>query len=110
MLPDKEIGCHRTGFTRKCRELVTSGECKRFIQVDGRNPMSGEHVSRWDCVDNWMPLLMIDNTQQVRQTAAAIESFRNEMVHLNGVAAVQHAVLKRPCDEPLLLSHHDAAE
>jgi len=30
-----------------------------------------------------MPVLMIENSQQQRQTGAAVESFRNEMVKSN---------------------------
>jgi hypothetical protein len=33
----------------------------------------------------WMPMLTIENSQQQRQTGAAIESFRNEMVKANEV-------------------------
>ena len=83
MLPDKEIGCHRTAFTRKCREMVASGACGRWMQIAGNNPNTGEPVNRYDCVDNWTPLLLIENSQMQRQTGAAVESFRNEMVKLN---------------------------
>ncbi len=31
----------------------------------------------------WLPMLMIENSQQQRQTGAAVESFRNEMVKAN---------------------------
>jgi hypothetical protein len=33
----------------------------------------------------WMPMLMIENSQQQRGTSAAVESFRNEMVKNNEV-------------------------
>jgi hypothetical protein len=32
---------------------------------------------------SWLPILMIENAQQSRQTGAAVESFRNEMVESN---------------------------
>src|SRR3990167_9858227 len=83
MLPDKEIGCHLTGFKEKCHKLVSSGRCKRWIQVQGTNPNTGESINRYDCVDNWVPLLLIENSQMQRQTGAAVESFRNEMVRAN---------------------------
>ena len=82
-LPDKDIGCHRTGFEKKCRQLVCDGICNRWIEVMGMNPQSGEQIKHYDCVDNWMPTLMLENSQQQRQTAAAVESFRNEMVKMN---------------------------
>lgn len=34
-----------------------------------------------------MPMLMIENSQQQRQTGAAVESFRNEMVKANEASA-----------------------
>lgn len=33
----------------------------------------------------WLPVLMIENSQQQRHTGAAVESFRNEMVKANEV-------------------------
>lgn len=82
-IPPKEMMCHHTGFTKSCRDLVTSGKCRRWIQVMGTNPNTGEPVNRWDCVDNWTPMLLIENSQMQRQTGAAVESFRNVMVQLN---------------------------
>lgn len=82
-IPPKERKCHHTGFTKSCRALVTSGACPRWMQILGTNPNTGEEAQRWDCVDNWMPLLMIENSQMQRQTGAAVESFRNIMVQLN---------------------------
>jgi hypothetical protein len=80
MLPDKDIGCHHTGFTRKCRELVASGECNRWLQIQGQNPNTGEKVNQYNCIDNWTPMLLIENSQMQRQTGAAVESFRNEVI------------------------------
>ena len=57
--------------------------CKQYIPVRGVNPQTGEHVDKWDCVDVWIPLLLIENSQQQRQTGAAVESFRNEMTKAN---------------------------
>jgi len=31
----------------------------------------------------WLPVLLIENAQMSRQTGAAVESFRNEMVRAN---------------------------
>lgn len=82
-LPDKDIGCHRTGFEKKCRHLVSEGVCNRWIHVVGTDANTGATVDMHDCVDNWMPKLLIENSQQQRQTAAAVESFRNAMVEQN---------------------------
>jgi hypothetical protein len=62
-----------------CKQL----ECAWFIQIRGKNPNTGEDVDEWGCAQAWLPVLMIENSQQQRQTGAAVESFRNEMVKAN---------------------------
>ncbi|MGO4836635.1 hypothetical protein AB4144_30755, partial [Rhizobiaceae sp. 2RAB30] len=37
----------------------------------------------WNCTIAFLPLLLIENSGQQRQTGAAVESFRNEMVKAN---------------------------
>ena len=49
----------------------------------GKNPQTGQDVSEWNCAVAWLPMLLIEGSQQARQTGSAIESFRNEMVKLN---------------------------
>jgi len=44
------------------------------------NPNTGEPVDEWQCAINFVPFLMIENSQQQRQTGAAVESFRNESI------------------------------
>lgn len=55
-------------------------QCSWFTQVRGTNPNTGKEVDEWNCAVTWLPMLMIENSQQQRQTGAAVESFRNEMV------------------------------
>lgn len=83
MLPDKKIKCPYTGFSKTCFDGVTKHNCPKWIQITGANPNTGEQVNRHDCSDAWLPMLLIENSQQQRQTGAAVESFRNEMVRLN---------------------------
>jgi hypothetical protein len=65
-----------------CRGL----DCAWFIQVRGKNPNTGEDVDEWGCATAWQPILIIENSQQQRQTGAAIESFRNEVVKSNATS------------------------
>ena len=58
-------------------------DCAWFIQIRGTDPNTGEEVDDWGCSMAWMPMLLIENAQQSRQTGAAVESFRNEMVKSN---------------------------
>jgi hypothetical protein len=55
-------------------------KCEWFTQVRGQNPNTGEEVDEWGCAVTWLPMLLIENSQQQRQTGAAVESFRNETV------------------------------
>lgn len=55
------------------------------MQVRGKNPNTGEDADEWGCSMAWLPVLTIENSQQQRQTGAAVESFRNEMVKANEV-------------------------
>ena len=57
--------------------------CSWFTQIRGTNPSTGEPVDKWGCAVTWLPMLMIENSQQQRQTGAAVESFRNEMAKNN---------------------------
>lgn len=67
---------------------LIKGECKGlkcswFTQLRGKNPNTGADVDEWGCAIVWLPVLLIENSQQQRQTGAAVESFRNEMVRAN---------------------------
>lgn len=74
-------------------------KCAWWIQVRGHNPNTGEAMDHWGCAMSWMPVLLIENSQMQRQTGAAVESFRNEMVRGNEAShqlllAAQTGVLK----------------
>ena len=61
---------------KKCKEHG----CKFYVQVIGKDPQTGGDFNLWDCAVTWLPTLLIEGSQQTRQTGAAIESFRNEVV------------------------------
>ena len=56
-------------------------KCSWFTQIRGTHPQTGEQIDEWGCSVNWIPTLLLDNSQQQRQTGAAIESFRNETLN-----------------------------
>ena len=64
---------------KKCKEH----KCKFFVQIMGKNPNTGDDVNKFDCAVTWLPMLLIEGSQQTRQAGSAIESFRNEMIKLN---------------------------
>lgn len=77
--------CPLNGFN-ECRKL----DCAWFIQLRGSNPNTGEDVDEWGCAMAWQPILAVENSQMQRQTGAAVESLRNEIVaasHRRGALA-----------------------
>lgn len=77
---------------KKCKGL----ECSWFTKVEGYNINTGKQVDEWRCAVSFIPMLLIENAGMSRQTGAAVESFRNEMVKSNEdtrkafVAAIEH--------------------
>ena len=68
-------GTHCPLLNTECIQL----KCAWFTQVRGTNPNTGKEVDEWACAIAWLPVLLIENSQQQRQTGAAVESFRNEV-------------------------------
>lgn len=64
-------------------------DCMQWIQVMGTNPNTGQELNDFGCAVAWLPILLIEGSQQTRQAGAAIESFRNEMVSQNEVLLKQ---------------------
>ena len=74
---EQENWCPLIG--EECMKL----KCAWFTQIRGTNPQSGEEVDEWGCAVTLLPMLLIENSQQQRQTGAAVESARNESVRDN---------------------------
>jgi len=66
-------------------------DCAWFMHIRGQDPNTGEDLDDWGCAMAWMPKLLIENAIQSRQTGAAVESFRNEMVKENNILSVAAA-------------------
>jgi hypothetical protein len=62
-------------------------KCAWFTQVRGTNPNTGEELDKHACAIAWMPVLTIENSQQQRQTGAAVEGLRNQVNQGNQVIA-----------------------
>lgn len=75
-------------------------QCAWFTQMRGHNPNTGKEVDEWSCAVVWLPVLLIENSQQQRSTGAAVESFRNEMVKAN--ESSQQALLAMAAKQSVL--------
>ena len=55
-------------------------KCPMWQQFRGTDSNSGKEVDEWRCGLAMIPRLQIETSLHVRQTSAATESFRNEVV------------------------------
>jgi hypothetical protein len=87
--------------------------CRWYTHVLGVNPNDGATVNKQGCAMEFLPMLLVENAQQSRQTGAAVESFRNEMVNANGIVAIQQQILASaalaPPAEPKLIEGSSGA-
>jgi hypothetical protein len=98
-------------WRRECRKVCPT--CRWFKLVRGRNPNTGENVDTWDCAISFLPVLQIETSQCVRSSAAATESFRNEVVdRADRADAVQRALrlakVQQLIPPPLLIEGNGA--
>ncbi len=55
-------------------------KCKMMTQLRGKHPQTDEPIDEWDCAIKWLPVLLIESTQAAKESGAAVESLRNEIV------------------------------
>lgn len=58
-------------------------KCMWFTKIQGYDTNTGKEVDDYQCAISLLPMLLVENSGQQRQTGAAVESFRNEMVKAN---------------------------
>lgn len=62
-------------------------KCPWWTQLRGKNPNTGLPIDEWACAISFLPILLCESAQESRQTAAAVETFRNDMVKANETTA-----------------------
>lgn len=55
-------------------------KCKFWVHLRGKDPQSTQEIDQQDCAVSWLPILLIENAQFVRQTAAAVDDLKNQTV------------------------------
>lgn len=61
---------------KKCVE----NKCAWYCKLAGTNKNTGEAIEDWGCAVAWLPMLLIENANEARQTAASVDSLRNAAV------------------------------
>lgn len=54
--------------------------CKFWVHLRGKDPQSTQEVDEYSCAITWIPILLIENSQFVRQTAAAVDDLKNQTI------------------------------
>jgi hypothetical protein len=93
-LPDEKRCCHHTGFSKSCRKFVTSGACRRWVDLSFQNVKTGQVAEHYGCIDDMnFPLNQLALKKQ-DETTASIDELRNESKQREETAmAVQARVL-----------------
>ena len=69
-----------SNFCPLIKKKCIGAKCAWHTTIRGTNPNTGSEVDNPGCAVAFLPMLLIENSQQQRKTGAATESFRNEMV------------------------------
>lgn len=93
-IPDLKIMCHRTGFTKTCRECVVDHGCRLWkrVTLEG-HPETAKPVDHYDCADSLIDLYLKDMLRRQLQTTATVDKVANEV--RNGNDAVLNSTLLR---------------
>lgn len=52
-------------------------QCRMWTHVVGMDPQTGGHIDLWDCSLAWSPVLMVEQSNQIRQATASVDKTAN---------------------------------
>jgi hypothetical protein len=90
---------HRKDMSEVCHK------CPWWTRVMGKHPQTEEMIDDWRCAISWMPVMLVENAQMQRSTAAAVETFRNGVVEsvFQAVGVAAQAAQQRIMDQGRLV-------
>lgn len=88
MMPDKDIKCHLTGFTKRCYDMVDKHKCRKWVHFQGEHPQTKAVIDVWDCRDHMDHFMDIQIIQAIRQTTNTVNELRKEVDQTNAGAVV----------------------
>ncbi|MEZ0150123.1 MAG: hypothetical protein AB9Q19_12535 [Candidatus Reddybacter sp.] len=77
---------NKAKFCPLIKKPCIGSECMWAVQMRGTDPISGGDIDDEACAVTWLPMLLTENVKASHETAAATESFRNEMVAANSAS------------------------
>lgn len=64
-------------FCPLIKNVCARHQCAWFIKLVGMDPQTGQQVDKFGCAVSWLPMLLIENSNQQRQTAAGVDKVAN---------------------------------
>lgn len=59
-------------------------QCEFYIHMIGMDPQTGQPKDEWGCTFRWLPILLTENANQIRQAAASSDKVANEVAKHHG--------------------------
>lgn len=60
---------------KKCVEI----KCKFWTHLQGKNPQGEGVIDKFGCAIEFLPILLVENAQMIRQTAASTDKVANQV-------------------------------
>lgn len=105
MLPDKTVGCHRTGFQVKCYTGVTKHKCQLWCHVSGTDAM-GRDIDVYGCSDVLGIKFLHEVAKEARHTTASVDKVANEVKAAGEEAAARDTYLINGLRASFPVLHH----
>lgn len=68
-------GGRRADFPKD--EMGVPHVCRWWQHLVGKDPQSDKSIDQWDCAVPWIPILLVETSQMVRQSTASIDKTAN---------------------------------
>jgi hypothetical protein len=77
--------CERIGADKDGNAVLY--RCRAYTLLRGKLPDRDEQVDQWRCsIFEWLPILLVENSQMTRGVNAAVSDLKNETVKRQDVA------------------------
>lgn len=104
-VPPGPKDCYCPFWRKRMSEVCHT--CPLWVQVRGKNPQSEQEIDQWNCSLGWLPMMLIENAQQQRQTGASTDKVATELKRFRDDMTKQNVALARGI-EAVMLEHQDA--
>lgn len=81
---------------KKCVE----SKCRFWTHLQGKNPQGEGVIDKFGCAIEFLPILLVENAQMIRQTAASTDKVANQVQKSRAefIGALTHDAQKRLLD------------